>query len=282
MSKLNDKINSYAIEYGLEFNQAYTLNPTFTGSAAPTGTPRLTLTGIAPAYSTVGPPGGAGSWKRTHTAGNTSSRIETNTTNVPSKWSDGNYSSGLWFMFSTVPTNGATIWQLNPNTNTSGFGFQVLGSSHPTDPNRFQIVFGTSTYTVLSTVVEANKWYYVAVRKSTTANTGQVYINGELVLSRNNTFTSANGTALFGYNGTNVGGNTFDFHYSNWYVAPYSTIGATEIAEIWDAGNTAPNTLKYWNGSAWTLPVSKSKWDGSNWVTFDGKIWNGTTWANIV
>lgn len=240
MSQLSDKINSYTHEMGIEFNQSYTLSPTFTGTNAPTVTPYLTLTGTAPTFeSNVGPVGGAGSWKFTQTSGSTASSVRTNTTTVTSTWADGNWSSGIWIKFNSLPTGTGqhAIHALLPGNVAPGFSLFITGSSHATNPSKFasNLVSTTAWTGGFGPTIEVNRWYYVAQRKTTTSTTAQVWIDGTLILTGNNTSTGSSSFAQFGGSGT--ASVSFSYNLSNWYVGTAAQITSTEIAEIWTAGS---------------------------------------------
>ncbi|NBQ17264.1 hypothetical protein EBU24_03035, partial [bacterium] len=127
-SALNTKINSYALERGIEFSETYSLTPTRTGSN-PLGTYILSNT-PDPAYeSTVGPIGGSGSWKFVSKSAG-SVRFRTTSTNEWLGVNDTDYTQGFWFSVGSIPSltsaastpTAATIYALLPVT---GIGFNV-------------------------------------------------------------------------------------------------------------------------------------------------------------
>lgn len=281
MSQLSDKITSYTHEFGVEFNQAYTLNPTFTGTNAPSTTAYFQLTNAAPVYeSSVGPIGGAGSWKFSYTNGSAGTYFRSRTATVISTWADGDYSEGFWFKFNTLPTGTGThpFKSLLPTSVAPGYTLTINGSSHATNPSKLAQNFGAGA---ISETIVVDQWYYIAFRKTTTASTAQIYLNGALVATGSNTNTGSNN--VVGWGGSTTAAATYSFNISNWYMGTNAQFTSTEIAEIWTAGSTAPvtNNLKYWNGTAWTVPINKYQWDGTNWVTMNGKYWNGTSWIAI-
>jgi hypothetical protein len=63
-SVLNTKINSFAIENGIEFSQAYALVPNQTGTNTETSATYWAKSGRNPVFeSGVNPPNGSGSWR---------------------------------------------------------------------------------------------------------------------------------------------------------------------------------------------------------------------------
>ena len=253
-SPLHTKITSYTHEYGVEFDQAYTLNPTFTGTNAPTNTNYFLLTNAAPVYeSAVGPPNGSGSWKFTLTNGVGATRYRSSTTNVPSTWGDGNYSEGFWFKFNTLPTGTGEYGFKNllPASAAPGYSLTISGSEHPTRPSKLNYNIGAGS---INETIVVDQWYYIAFRKTTASNSVEVWFNGVLVATGNNTNTGTNNVVTFGSSGTAAA--TFSFNFSNWYIGTYDQFGATEIEEIWATGSSA--------GSAITVTATPLTADATN------------------
>lgn len=245
MSQLSDQILLLNHQYGIEFNQTYP-TATVTGTNAPTSGTIFSLVGTAPVHAPgVGPLGGSGSWKWTQTAGQTQTNVRTSSTNLPSTWMDGDYSTGIWFMLDAIPnSNGThTFHALFPQSSSVGFSVGIRGSNNATNPGKLYSNITTSSNNGFGPVINAGQWYYIAHRKNTTANTVEIYLNGSLVFSGSNTLTGANNSAYFGPTLTNSGTNTINYYLSNWYVGTYSAIGPTQIADVWNAGSTAPTTL---------------------------------------
>lgn len=284
MSQLSDKIISYTPQAFAALDYAVSGNPTIN----PNPGALYLANGNTSADTwepTVGPPGGAGSWKFNYATGS-GYNVNWQGTNVTTALNDRDYSLGFWFKINSIPANAAinVISEVLPPTSSiaSGFRFGFYGSTHSTSPGKFvSIIRGQTSVSTINLVV--GQWYYFAVTRKTT-NVMDMYLDGSLFRSLGSIASSTALTAYsVGHNGTIS--TAYSANFSNLYFATTANIDAAQIAEIWTAGSTAPVTdavLKYWDGSAWATPLSISQWDGSSWTTFDGQVWNGTAWKDIV
>ncbi len=241
-SVLNTKINSYAIENGIEFDFAVATPPTQTGTITENTSAYWTILGRNAVYeSTVGPAGGSGSWKFTANSGN-GSRLRNNGGAILTLSGDGDYSIGFWAKISQLRESSTSdvssaIYTI-ASTATHGFGVFVTGGAHAT-PNRISFN-ATNTTTVTDITVDTNAWYYFAITK--TGTNLNFYVNNELKATRTN---MQNANASLQAWGDPQAIDTFTVNISNWYYASTSVIGPTQIAEIWTAGSTAPATVNY-------------------------------------
>lgn len=245
-SALNTKINSYAIQNGIEFDQSITLPPTQTGSLTENTPAYWSFQGRSAVYEPgVGPAGGSGSWKYVINSAN-GCRLRNNGGPLLNLMGDGNISVGFWFKtteFRTTNTlvDATALFAWVP-AGTTGFGFFISGGAHAT-PNRFVFKGGAQTV-VSNTTVSLNTWYYLAVVKN--GNTMTFYINGQAANSVTSTSTSS--ATQIGWSDNVAGTSATDgatLNISNSYIAEPSVIGATQIAEIWAVGSTAPATVNY-------------------------------------
>jgi hypothetical protein len=241
-SILNTKINSYAIENGIEFDFAVATPPTQTGTITDSTAAYWALLSRSPVYeSTVGPPGGSGSWKYTSNAAN-GSRLRNNGGSILTLSGDGDYSIGFWAKMSelrsTSTSDVSSVIYTIASTATHGFGVFVTGGAHAT-PNRISFN-ATNTTTVTDITVDTNAWYYFAITK--TGTNLNFYVNNELKATRTN---MQNANASLQAWGDPQAIDTFVVNISNFYFASTSVIGTTQIAEIWTAGSTAPATVNY-------------------------------------
>jgi len=241
-SVLNTKINSYAIENGIEFDFAVATPPTQTGTITENTSAYWTILGRNAVYeSTVGPAGGSGSWKFTANSGN-GSRLRNNGGAILTLSGDGDYSIGFWAKMSELRASSTSdvssaIYTI-ASTATHGFGVFVTGGAHAT-PNRISFN-ATNTTTVTDITVDTNAWYYFAITK--TGTNLNFYVNNELKATRTN---MQNANASLQAWGDPQAIDTFTVNISNWYYASTSVIGPTQIAEIWTVGSTAPATVNY-------------------------------------
>lgn len=283
-SKLHDKINSYPIEYGIEFNQAYTLTPTVTGSLAPTSTAaRLVLNGSGTPYyePNSNPLGGAGSWRINQGEFSLGTQIRTiSSTTMPStnSWSDGEFSTGCWFRFNNFPDyNGDyQFWRMGTSNTSVGFDLYI---NYNNGVSRFKDNWTSSGLLWGPNQIELNKWYYIAYRKNLSANTAERWLDGQLITTGTNTNTGSNNSAQWGSSGSIIG--TYSWNFSNWYVGKYNDIGSTQIQEIWLAGSTGNRTVKYFNGTSWVDSSAQKIYNGTSWVDWNAQRFNGTNWVVV-
>lgn len=240
MSQLNDKINSYALERGIEFIDTPSITPTRTGSN-PLGTYTKSTAGIILEPST-GPVGGSGSWNMavsTVTANNAFLRATTASTTELAGAGDSDYSVGIWFKINGFPTGTSatalSLFTFGAVSANAGFGVFITGSTHATQPSKIQVQFvGTQNY--ITDTLSTGVWYYLAVtRIGDAANNIKIYLNGALKLTKSNSNVTAPAILTFGSSSAGVFNNSFNI--SNYYQAPTSQINATEIGEIWTAGS---------------------------------------------
>lgn len=281
-SALNTKITSYTLRRGIEFDQA---TPTTTTTPTRTGTASLGVGAYAgTVYSSNGPAGGSGSWVITAnaTTGTLSSSLRwanSASSNEGSPYVDADYSMGFWFKLNNLSTTSTSAIHTLINAGGDGCGVTVTaaGGNYTAVPRSLQIRAGGINYQTPSLTL--GQWYYFAARRVSGGNTA-IYLNGSILTTMATTLTTTLGSLFIGNQSTTIAGNP-QYQISNYYVTDSSIIDATAISEIWTVGSTSPNNLKYWNGTAWTVPTNKYQWDGINWVTMVGKYWNGTTWTTI-
>lgn len=286
-SALNTKINSYALERGIEFDQAFTLTPTRTGTNGNGIFTQNSLGGTV--YEpTVGPAGGSGSWKFVlSNVTNTTSYIRNATnTNVTEclGMSDGDFSVGVWFKIPALPAgtnNGAMAIFVASAPTTTGYSCGISGSTS-TYPSKLTFNPGTGGSSFYSSITPTvNVWHYVAIVK--TGNTASYFYDGQLVGTGTGLSTGGSVTAIT-HGSTAYGGtNPMTMNYSNYYLTTSSAIGATQIAEIWAVGRTPPytRTVKYYDGSSWQTSSAQKVWNGTAWIDWNAKKYDGTSWVTI-
>ena len=287
MSTLSDKINSYAIETGVEFNSAYSLPPTTTGSLSVATGWTMSSTPVPTFESAVGPISGAGSWKFSSGPTSGSMRLRNTNSNLLNTIYDRDFSVGFWVKLNSLPTNstfGAPIHTMPP-ANSNGYSIGVRG---PDGSGKSYFYIDSDSTNTSITSVEANTtdWFYLAFRHTgnpATTNAGQwlAYINGQLVSTVTN-HTSANPATSANW-GSISQGYEFSFNIANWYMTTKDVIGAAEIAEIWRVGSSS-RVVNYYTGSAWAESFDQKVWNGSAWVQWSSipaKYWDGAAWVNI-
>lgn len=245
MSLLNDKINSYAIQNGIEFNQAWSNPPVQTGTVQETNTSFWQVLGLTPVYeSSVGPPGGAGSLRGVSfydpvTPQNSyNSRIRNNGGSILTQFNDNDVSTGLWFKYNAFPGNLSTTTVFGAFFVNPSNAYFALGTSYDNtnQVHKLRLIESNlGAITDLMTTADTN-WHYFAFRRS--GNNAYYYLDGQLVHSRTGNLDSLSATQI--QFGPTQGA---DMNFSNFYVASFNEIDETDVAEIWTVGSTNPNAI---------------------------------------
>lgn len=233
MSRLSDKIQSFSPEVNIEFDQAYTLTPTNTGS---TTLSSWVLSGTAPTFiSSGGPLGGSGYWNFP-----SATRFRQTTPAYMPTFSDGNYVTGIWFRYPNLPTGAAvtssTLLTVLPSNGSIGFTITVSGTG-ASPASRLHIVTTTTTPVVAGPTLQANRWYYLAFSRGESGTfTNRVYLDGTSIYNILHS-TSATATSL------NIGSNistssTVAIDFANLHSGTTANFSASAIGEIWTTGST--------------------------------------------
>jgi hypothetical protein len=243
-SNLDNKINSYAIETGVNFDQPVVSPPVQTGTVTSTNPNDWTLLGNLAVYEpNVGPIGGGGSWKFAASTDGTQSRLRSTSSSIVSRINDSNFSVGFWLKVNSyTPVSGTGyVLQVWAPSQTLGYAINAINNL-ANNENSLIFTNAAGNNIFLSQPLAYNTWFYVAIRRN--GNNWELYFNGQLVFTETRTSSSSTASTLFwGPNGiTNAAINV---NISNWYVSQYSTIDATAISEIWTIGNTAPVSVNY-------------------------------------
>jgi hypothetical protein len=249
-SALNTKINSYNLERGIEFSEEYVLPPTRTGSneLGP-----FLSTATAPVYeSTVGPAGGAGSWKFTASATG-GARVVSNDSTELAGLDDEDWTQGFWFKISSLPTLSAS----GPSTaginlggftlfpNNAGWSAYVVPTNSTATSSAEsgsvalagRIIFNfTSTISVFTPVIVPDNWYYIVARRVGTQMAA--YLNGQLIGTETNTNLDGTPARVGVGSATHSNNNSPQYWISNYHQSTASAVDETAIAEIWATGST--------------------------------------------
>jgi hypothetical protein len=228
-SPLNTKINSYALERGIELSEAYSTTPTRTGSSALGAA--WSFNGTALTYqSAVGPINGQGSWQFTaSTTASNGSRFRclagnTDTNNL----SDGDYGVGIWVKFNSLPTGTSSaafpVFSIL-GTTTVGFSINITGSTplmftyaNATPLNPIIVInnFISSNGSNLSIVSSANLKFYnnsfSSLSTSRSVSITNTYTNYDF---KNNIFKNAGGKFYYFQSSSGNIVNTAQFFSNN-------------------------------------------------------------------
>ena len=293
-SALNTKINSYALERGIEFDEAYSLTPTRTGTNS------LGIWALqnspAPTYEpTVGPPGGSGSW-RFNCPNTGSARFNSTAASELAGIDDEDWTQGFWFKPSAIPTmsvegpqtNGITLFALTPSSTSAGWAAAIVPPNSTATASggsislAGRVVYGfTTQQATYSPIIQADTWYYIAARRIGT--TMQGYFNGQLVGTENNSALTATPSRISFSATSHSAQNNPQIWISNYHQAPSSVLGPTQIAEIYQVGSTFPSTrtVKYFNGTSWVDSSAQKIYNGTSWVDWNAKRYDGTNWVVV-
>lgn len=288
-SALDTKINSYALRRGMELSEAITATPTRTGTNALGSWALRNSTNIL--YEpTVGPPGGAGSW-RFYGIASTGGAFDTTSPSEFAGVDTEDWTFGIWFKVNPIPrffnptgtVAGLTILRLTPNSNSAGFVAQITPENTTNTDYWGKMNWNISTNSLISPTVTADQWHYTAIRRIGT--TVEAYYDGVLVGSETNTNLTATASRLA--IGNQLGGNFGNPYWwaSNFHYASSSVLGPTQIAEIWAVGSgqnqTPTRTVKYYNGTDWVNSSGQKIYNGTAWVDWNAKRFNGTDWVVV-
>lgn len=250
---LKSKINTYPIEWGVEFNSrpnnTSTQLPVYGSSVIgnPTTTFSVNGTDSGLYQSTDGPyASGTGSVRFTYPVRfEPATFISGGANGDVRKWTDFEYTMGLWFKVGTYPTGTATeampILRITGSTFTASakdFSINLAGATHATNPLKLNMSLGGTTYDFFGPVIDQT-WHYLAIRRLGTAgvNNFEVYLDGQLQLVRTNSDTTSYTRIFFLSAETSSNGA---INLQNFHLAKASTLNPYEINQIWLAGTNFP------------------------------------------
>lgn len=242
MSNLNNKINSFPLERGTEYNQTFTTTPTRTGTNPTTTSVSQNSTSNIVYDAASGPIGGAGSWNlqfSSTAATNSYVRYTVCGSTELLGNADNNYSTGFWFKINQLPTNTASniIFSLGTTSNSNGLGVSIYGAS-AASAGKLLISFNGGSITT-TTAITVGAWNYFAFTRN--AGAINIYVNNVAILSNWSSpiGSSTASTLMFGNTSATSTTTNCSWNISNYYFAPETVIGVPQIADIWTAGTTA-------------------------------------------
>jgi|694.fasta_scaffold18696_2 hypothetical protein len=261
MTVLTNKILSYNPEQYIKFNNAYAINP---GNLGTGGSANWGLTNEAPVLNATGGPDGLGCWQW-----NIGGNNDTSTTRFrafgashvvnQTELTDGDVSGGFWIKFtktfdSSVPSSvsNINICQIVSKGLTGTINFQGGTQSNP-DRGKISQSFGSGSLVLSTNRLDDTNWHYIAFRfKETSTNiwTSEFYLDGQLINSASNRSFTSTTSSTTDLGNTSVNAVAEDYgkmEISNFYYAPYATIGPTEILSIWN-----------WNASGTDVTINET------------------------
>lgn len=282
-TRLYRKINSYSIEKGWEFNEAYVLPPTESGSVAQSVAGDWTkLSGGDPVYeSTEGPAGGGGSWKFviSNTAGGTTLRNQN--ASALALVNDREFTAGCWVKFESVPTvNSLTAVRIMAIANifTAGFGFYLTGT---TSTYGGTFAFTSTTGNTVNSGITPNigQWYFLSVIVNGTST--KYYVDGVETNSVTRTLSTNGSQIFFGSATPPASAGNAEFNICNAFICDDNSVTASDLLEIYNVG-ISDRVVKYWDGDSWEESYDQKVYNGSTWEQWDDpKYWNGSAWTSF-
>ena len=282
-------------------NAAIDLNGSILGSYLPTATPYMNTQSTLPTYDSTSNPIGAGtdgSWVFNQTVINQQGKhIRTNPATYDNQkvW-DGLYGFGLWIKFNSIPVGTSTaqynLYQTARVSSFPGFGISIRGTAHTSGPALMHNLFNSTT--PILTNPQVDTWYYIVGRKSsnTVNNRAEIWVNGvRVAVGTNRTFVNPVGPTTdtapyqitFGDTTVRTTANAFSYNISHAHLMDSTTFTDAAIAEIYQAGITAPSvrTVKYYDGTAWQTSSAQKVYNGTAWVDWNAKRFDGSAWVNV-
>lgn len=295
-SPLHQKINSYAIEKGIEFGSDNSLPRIETGSYPQSDTTDWFSFSTSNSVTSEDGPGGGNYSHKFLCSTNRRYRINYSTNTWYNALNDGDYTIGIWIKinpYTYAAAQGALIcgnvavtskggWTLIVVTNAAGFEpLTQLSVGYPTSNT-------TSGNVILfdglqsDSYVELDRWHYIVIRRTDNTNM-EIYLDGVLKHNLTGIFVPTTNPLGFQFGSPIIAGiapDRMSYNISNFHLSPSSVIGPTEIAEIWNVGKSISRPVHYFDGNTWQ---TNDLGGGFNPFLLRRKlkIWNGNTWHEI-
>lgn len=311
-SPLHNKINSYAIEKGIEFGTDNSLPRLETGSFPQSITSQwFTFSTNNSTPSPDGPGGGNYSHNFYYNTGRRYRKLySTNPADWYSVINDGDYTVGIWVKINPYTYTQATGVLLMGNvlaTSRGGWSLNFVTNGAGFEPLSQMVVNYPISSTQLGTAVlfdgvntnnyaEIDRWYYIVIRRTNNTNM-EIYLDGVLKHSITGIFVNTGTDPLgFQFGSPNVTGSApdrFSVNISNFHLSTSSVIGPTEIAEIWNVGKSISDPVYYSDAGQWitndlgpnfqpfVVRRKLKRWNGNTWHEINGQYWNGTNWEYL-
>jgi hypothetical protein len=282
MANLHNVINALPIQYGVQLNQSYTLNPTVTGSGSIGTGNKFTLRGASgnPVFeSTVGPAGGAGSWYFPNDPSNDGAAIRSVSATLPEVWDDGDYTLGFWIKVNSIPGSfygPVGVFKLSNGVSTDDSPAILL---YKDNSNNISWLYRFGGMTVgFAPPIQVGEWHFIAIRKS--INDGNITFYQDMMYqdTKSTTATGSGGYFEIGFDG--VIDTAFTVNISDFFIGT-SSISVNDLYGVYLAGITPPRQVKYWNGNSWQLSQGQKVFNGSYWVDWNAQRWTGSQWTPI-
>lgn len=313
MTRLLDKIHSYPIYLGMDFNETFSGNPPTDYGQTNWNSVYSVVTSNGNSISgstTDGPFPGQGSWTMLADDVSQVSRLRFGSSQVSSSVGENlirteNYTYGIWakinepISLSSGPNVGQirAISQFTNNNLGDGelwrqgfwFGYGIDYNPNSSTYGKHYINLYTAGFDYYlyqdgnGKDIEIGKWYFFAIRKTRASYPGTpvdftFYIDGIPVNS--NTYTGIDTGMLYHILGSGANYSK-NFSISSSFFATSSNITQSEIETIWDYGAPIQVPVKYYDGSNWQTSSNQKIYNGTSWIPMYANRWTGTEWVPL-
>ena len=310
MTRLTDKIHSYTVRNGIDFNESFTGSwPSQYGSNTFSAGAQQVLNTNGGLTSTAndGPFPGQYSWRFQNGNGK-AARLRWSTGNTESSvganWvRPQNFTYSIWVRINSMDQNPFYNRAFAEYTNFTGNGnpgsdddwymgwyMGYIKETNSSAPNYNKPVL--NLYTGYQDVyisddhngnfLDYGKWYLATIRKtkinSTTVEV-EFMINGVIKQTRTHTYGD-NAMATYDHGQSNTG-VWVDHSLGCSFLGESSVFTQSVIADIYKYGSPIQVPVKYYDGSAWQTSSNQQIWNGSKWIPMYANRWTGTEWVPI-
>jgi hypothetical protein len=312
MTRLTDKIHSYAVKNGIDFNESFTgswpsqYGPT---SFSSSGQQVLNTNNGLTATANDGPFPGQYSWRFENGKGQgKAARLRWtsagNESNVGGNWvRPQNFTYSIWVRINSMDANPFYNRAFAEYTNYTGNGnpgsdddwymgwyMGYIKQNDAGQPNYGKPILNLYTgYQDIYIADDHNgnfldygKWYLATIRKtkinSTTVEV-QFMINGVVKATRTHTYGD-NAMAVYDH-GQSTTTIWVDHSLGCSFLGENTVFTQSVIADIYKYGSPIQVPVKYYDGSAWQTSTGHKVYDGSKWIDWYASKWDGSAWIPI-
>jgi len=312
MTRLTDKIHSYPVKNGIDFNEAFTGSwPSQYGAStfSPGNQQVLNTNGGLISSANDGPFPGQYSWRFRNGQGQGyASRLRWssfgNESNVGANWvRPQNFTYSIWVRVNSMDQNPFYnrafaeytnyLNSGNPGQDDDWYMGWYMGYIKQTDgnqPNYNKPIFnlytgGQDVYIATDhqgNYIDYGKWYLLTIRKtkinSTTCEV-QFMINGQVKETRQHTYgDNAMATYDHGQSTTTI---WVDHSLGCSFLGTNSDFYQAVIQDIYNYGSPIQLPVKWFDGTTWNFSQDRKVWNGSKWIPMYASKWDGSAWIPV-
>jgi len=310
-NRLIDKIHSYAVKNGIDFDDTFTgVWPAQYGTSFSSGQQQVLNTNNALiSENNDGPFPGQKSWRFRNGQGQGySSRLRWtsagNESTVGANYvRPQNFTYSIWVRVNSMNANPFYNRAFAEYTNYLGNGqpgdtddwymgwyMGYVKNNNSGDANYNLPIFNIYTGGIDAYIptdhnddfIQYGKWYLLTVRKtkinSTTVEV-EFMINGVVKQIAQHTYGD-NATAVYDH-GQSTTTIWVDHSLACSFLGSNSVFTQSVIQDIYDYGSPIQVPVKYYDGSNWVDSSDQQIWNGSKWIPMYANRWTGTEWVPI-